>query len=111
MFWKDLKSWWVALIIFTIISIIFCWPIFHNFSNIGFMDGDWYVFINSVFEKTVKEFHQVPLWNPYYFGGNVAIANQEFPFISLTTIIVSVIAFLKRTIGTNQFGFGGSPGS
>ena len=72
----------MALSIFSIAAIIFCSPIFHNFSYLGQMDWDQFTFWNAVPRKTVLTYHQFPLWNPYGNGGNVLLAHPHSSFLS-----------------------------
>ena len=78
----NLKNNWTALIIFTIISLIVLFPIFTNISYLGTADWDQHFFYNAVPRKTILTYHQIPLWNPYYCGGNVLLAHPESAFLS-----------------------------
>ena len=52
-------------------------------------DYDWSLFFFhnlSVF-RTIVEFHEVPLWNPWYKGGMPLLANPQAPFVDLLFLL------------------------
>ncbi len=66
-------------------------PILKNINNWGPGDWDQHFFYNEVARKTILEFHQFPLWNPYYCGGNVMLANVQSGF--LTPFFIPILLF------------------
>jgi hypothetical protein len=54
------------------------------------MEWDWghHLFYYEVARKSILEFHQIPLWNPYHCGGNVMLANPQSVFLSPSFIFV-----------------------
>ncbi len=85
---SDKKELIYALIIFTLISVIFLFPIFKNIGYLGGYDWDQHYFYNEAPRKTLLEYKQIPLWNPYYCGGNVLLAHPESPFLNPFYIFV-----------------------
>ncbi|NQV08457.1 hypothetical protein HQ529_01245 [Candidatus Woesearchaeota archaeon] len=81
---------WISLIIFIIITLIFVSPIFKNFEYWGVGDWDQHVFYNDVPRKTILEYNQFPLWNPYYCGGNAMLAHPESSFLSPFYIFILI---------------------
>jgi len=80
---------------------MFLFPIFENFDKWGIHDWDQHQFYNGVPRKTILEYNQIPLWNPYYCGGNVMLANPQSGFLSpfyLTVLLFGVIHGLKINI-------------
>ena len=79
--WKRLS---VPLIITTIVSVVFCLPILRNITYWGQMDWDEVFFWGGVARKTILEYHQFPLWNPYCQGEGalVFIAYPNSYFLS-----------------------------
>tara|TARA_Y100000310_G_C20653060_1_gene800537 strand:+ start:218 stop:2026 length:1809 start_codon:yes stop_codon:yes gene_type:complete len=82
------KNKWVALLIFVILSLLFLFPIFNNFTNWGVHDWDQHYFYNGVPRRTILEFKQFPLWNPYYCGGTPMLANPQSAFLSPVYILI-----------------------
>jgi hypothetical protein len=80
-----------ALVIFAAISLIFAHPIFQNLKNWGIHDWDQHLMYNGVPRLALVEFKQAPLWNPYYCGGNVMLANPQSSFLS--PLFVFIIIF------------------
>ena len=77
-----------ALIVFSFVSIIFLFPVFKNIGYLGWHDWDQHYFYNEAPRKTLLEYKQFPLWNPYYCGGNVLLAHPESTFLNPFYIFV-----------------------
>jgi hypothetical protein len=91
----------VALIVFIILSTIHVSPILKNICNRGIFDWDQHFFFHEVPRETIVRYNQFPLWNPYYFGGNVLLANTQTRFLSPSFIFIllfGTIAGLKLEI-------------
>ena len=56
----------------------------------GTFDWGYFFFLAEVDRKTVVEFGQLPLWNPYYCGGAVHLANPQTYFLSPTFLFIAV---------------------
>ncbi len=82
--WAPTASVGVAL---TIAGLAFVAPIFAHPSFWGISDWDQHLFYHEAARRTLVEFHQLPLWNPYYCGGTVQLANPQSrvasPFFAL----------------------------
>ncbi len=74
----------VPLFIFTVLSVLFCHSILSNLTAWGILDWDQHFFYHAVPRETIVRYHQFPLWNPYYCGGNVMLANMQARFLSPT---------------------------
>ena len=89
-----LKKHFVALGIFSLLSVVFCAPILHDIYMWGIHDWDQHFFYNAVPRKSLLKYHQFPLWNPYYCGGNVMLANPQSAFLS--PLFIVEIFILKK---------------
>jgi len=87
-FWRS--STFIAFCVFVILSILFCHSIFKNITYWGSYDWDQHFLYHGVPRDTLVRFHQFPLWNPYYCGGNVMLANTQARFMSPTFLFVLV---------------------
>lgn len=70
-------------------------------NNWGTLDWDQHFLYHAVPLRTITEFHQFPLWNPYYCGGNVMLANPQSNFLSplfLLELLFGAVAGLKLEI-------------
>lgn len=76
-----MREWLLNLIIFSEIAIIFLFPVLLNFDYWGIGDWDQFFFFTEVQRKTIMEYHQIPLWNPYCSGGNVMLAHPLSSFL------------------------------
>ncbi len=90
-----------AVIILAAIALIFILPIFSNFSYWGANDWDQHMLYHGSARISLLKYHQFPLWNPFYCGGNVLLANPQSPFLSpffLFVLIFGTVAGLKLEI-------------
>jgi hypothetical protein len=95
-----------AIVIFLVVSILFTLPVLQNFDHWGRWDWDINTFITAVPRSTILEYHQLPLWNPYYCGGNVMLANPLSNFLSpffIFVLVFGAIAGLKLQIVSHLF--------
>ncbi len=73
-------------IIFPLILIVaalaFISPVLSRIHNVGVSDWDSHFFFYAVPVRTILEFGQFPLWNPYYCGGNAMLASPESSFLA-----------------------------
>src|SRR3989344_3861453 len=51
---------------------------------LGISDWDYYFSYHHTLRESILRFHTFPEWNPYTCGGSAALADPEFPVISLT---------------------------
>ncbi len=72
------------LLLFTCIASIYTFPIFQYIHNWGIQDWDQHLFYHAVPRKTIVEYGQIPLWNPYYVGGTVMLANPQSRLLAPT---------------------------
>ena len=57
-------------------------PLFSHIGNFGIRDWDQHIFYFGSVIKSVTEFRQFPLWNPWYCGGSVLFQNPQVPLLS-----------------------------
>lgn len=110
-------------LIFILISLCFTFSIFKSAQNLGIRDWDQHLFYHEVPRITMKQYHQIPLWNPYYCGGTVMLANPQSriatPFFILHLVFGTILGikieillhlalgligmyFLSRIMGLNK---------
>ena len=85
----------VVLPLFAALALAFTSPLWEHPQNLGHGDWLWYHFMWESARKTLVDFHELPLWNPFYCGGNVALANPagvglsplHWPLLALPTAI------------------------
>ena len=76
------RSALIPLVIFVCAASILCRAVFYKIGNWGIDDWDQHLFYHAVPRDTILRYHQFPLWNPYYCGGNVMLANPQARFLS-----------------------------
>lgn len=93
---ERLQNWKVAIGIFLLVTFLFTFPLFSLLKNWGMHDWDQHLFYEGAARRTILEFHQFPLWNPWQCGGSVLLANPQSPFLSihfpLTLLLGEVVA-------------------
>jgi len=91
----------IAVLVFILISVVYCLPVLRNMSFLGQMDWDQFTFWSAVPRETILKYHQFPLWNPYANGGNVLLAHPHSCFLSplyITVLLFGPIIGLKLQI-------------
>ena len=69
-------------VLYAVLAIIFCWPLFEQPQGLGANDWDQHLFYYGVVLKNVVEYGQMPYWNPWYCGGNVMWQNPQIALLS-----------------------------
>jgi hypothetical protein len=67
--------------------VVVCWPVLQSGTGWGVQDWDQHFFYYESPRRTILEFAQFPLWNPWYCGGNPAFANPQFPGLTLSFLL------------------------
>jgi len=81
----------IPITLFSIIAVIYTFPIFENIFYWGQMDWDQFTFWNAVPREAILRYHQFPLWNLYANGGNVLLAHPHSPFLSPMYLFVLIL--------------------
>lgn len=76
------------LLFFSLVALIYTLPIYRQITYWGIQDWDFHFFFNGVPRKTLLEYGQVPLWNPYSDGGTVMLAYPESQFLTPAFLFV-----------------------
>lgn len=98
---RNIESNSTALLIFVLISIAFLSPVLTNFDYYGINDWNAWSFRYETQRKTILDYHQIPLWNPYPHGGNTLIGHPAMPFFSpafILTLLFGTIYGLKVSL-------------
>ncbi|HLF66373.1 MAG TPA: hypothetical protein VI522_02025, partial [Gammaproteobacteria bacterium] len=93
-------------LLFGIIALLYTLPIFKDINNWGIQDWDQHLFYHGVPRTTLLEYGQLPLWNPYYVGGTVMLANPQSRVLSpsfLLILLFGPVAGLKVDIWLHLF--------
>lgn len=77
-----LKRALVPASVFLAVSLVLLFPIFKAIGNIGVSDWDSQLFYHGASVKTILEYGQFPLWNPYHCGGNTMLASPEISYLA-----------------------------
>lgn len=72
------------------VSAVFVSPIFRNIENFGVLDWDWNLFVQEVPRRTILDHRQIPLWNPYEFGGLPMLGSPWSRWLSPSFVLVLV---------------------
>ena len=67
---------------YALLSLVFCWPLFARPFGVGLLDWDQHLFYYAEALKNVVEYGQLPLWSPWYCGGNVLWQNPRVALLS-----------------------------
>lgn len=79
--WLQRNGEWLALAVILLLGLAFVAPIFENVTYTGSVDWDQFCFWDEAARKTILEYNQFPLWNPYSNGGRPLLANPQSGFL------------------------------
>jgi len=71
-----------------LVALLYTLPIFRNIHNLGIQDWDQHLFYHAVPRTSLLEYGQIPLWNPYYVGGTVLLANPQSRVLSPSFLLI-----------------------
>ncbi len=77
-----MKKLVIPLAFFSLLTLALLSPILSNITYWGQHDWDQHFLYHGTAELSIKKFHQFPLWNPFYCGGNPYIANPQTPILT-----------------------------
>ncbi|MFH1408273.1 MAG: hypothetical protein ABIH34_00025 [Nanoarchaeota archaeon] len=83
-----MKQKWIAPCIFLAVSTMFMIPLLSHITWWGGQDWDQHFFYHEAPRKTILEYGQFPLWNPWYCGGTALLANPQSVFMAPQFIFV-----------------------
>jgi hypothetical protein len=81
----------IMFVFFLILASAFLLPIFQNLDYRGRHDWENFYALTYVPLKSLFEYHQLPLWNPYLCGGMSLVAEPELGFYSPQTIPILLL--------------------
>lgn len=69
------------LLLFALLTLLYCRAVLFNLQSWSNND-DWdqHFFYNITVYRNLVEFGELPLWNPWYLGGNPQLANPQIQF-------------------------------
>ena len=82
------KAACAAALVSVLLAFAATWPVLLRFDHWGRGDWDQHFFYQAVPRRTLLEYGQWPLWNPWYCGGMVMLANPQSRFLSPTFSLV-----------------------
>ena len=77
-----------VILFFAVIAFVFALPVFYHLNNWGILDWDQHLFYHAAPRITLLEYGQFPLWNPYYCGGTVLLANPQSRLLSPSFLLI-----------------------
>ncbi|MBI4950110.1 MAG: hypothetical protein HY955_08205 [Deltaproteobacteria bacterium] len=79
---------YAPLAVLAALALIYISPVLADIRNIGVADWDSQLFYHAAPLKTMLEYGQFPLWNPYFCGGAPMLASPELSFLSPAYVFV-----------------------
>lgn len=75
-------QWPGAALALSLVILLAMLPLIYSTGQLAISDWDFYLSYFTHLQRTVQDYHQFPLWNPWICGGTSAIGDPEFPVIS-----------------------------
>ena len=83
-----MKSKLLLIAVILALGILFSVPIITNLQNWGTHDWDQHFAFHEAARKSIVEYGQFPLWNPWMCGGNLLLANPQSTFLNPAFVFV-----------------------
>src|SRR5471030_1126662 len=87
---------WLVWALYLALALAFCWPLFEHPQALGAMDWDQHHFYYGSFLRNVVDYAQLPLWNPWYCGGDVQWQNPQIALLSPVYPMTAVMSLSWR---------------
>ena len=101
----------LATVLAGLAALFFCSDVLHNIDHWGQYDWDLFFFHTHSVYRSVAEFGELPLWNPWYCGGFPMIGNPQAasldPFFLLDLLIGPIVAIKLKIVAHYAIGLGG----
>ncbi len=78
----------VLALFLALVALVYTLPIFRNPTYFGIQDWDQHLFYHGVPANTILQYGQIPLWNPYYVGGTVLLANPQSRLLEPSFLLI-----------------------
>jgi hypothetical protein len=86
----------IRLAVFAIVALIATWPLLSSAGSLnGYRDSHPLVQYEESARRTIVEFGQVPLWDPYYCGGMDGVGTPQSRFVSPSFLLTLVFGTLR----------------
>lgn len=76
-------------------TVGYCMPILSDLDRWGWYDWDLFFFHAGAHYRSVVEFGELPLWNPWYLGGFPSIGNPQAPFLDPWFVLDLLFGFVR----------------
>ena len=110
--WFLKKNQLVLIVVSVIAAVLFGSDLLHDFSYWGYHDGVHYQFHFVSTYRSIVEFAEAPLWNPWYLGGMPLLANpQTFvpdPWFLVDLLMGPIPAIRIKIVGQFALGLAGA---
>lgn len=83
-------QWPAAILLLIFITPLALLGFWYSSGELGIADWDLYFPYHHYLRRTLLEFKQFPLWNPWTCGGTAALADPEFPLFTPTFLIETI---------------------
>ncbi|MDA1169342.1 MAG: YfhO family protein [bacterium] len=84
----QIKWQWIgAALIICIFSLLSTLPYIFRPGDWGIYDWDYRHSLSHIYQTTIREYHQFPLWNPYICGGTAALGDPEFAVLTPSFVL------------------------
>lgn len=78
------RAWLIASCMLVIVTPLALGGFWFSDGPLGISDWDYYFSYHHFLRQSILEHHTFPLWNPYTCGGTAALADPEFPVMTVT---------------------------
>lgn len=82
----SVNKMWIGVL--AAVATLYTLPVYQNIHAWGIQDWDFSFFHYAVPRQALMDFHQLPLWNPYAFGGMPMLGDPESLFCQPLFLVI-----------------------
>ncbi|MFN0208048.1 MAG: hypothetical protein ACKVS6_17215 [Planctomycetota bacterium] len=87
-FLRSYRELLVVSVCAAVVAFLFTWRNFLQIENWGICDWDQHLAYHEVTRRTILQYGEIPLWNPYNSGGFPDLANAQSRVLSPTFVLI-----------------------
>lgn len=91
------KTWWrLALFVVLAVAAKAIW-LWRAGAMVDYRDAQYFTVFEDAARISISDYHQMPLWNPYYCGGVYALGTPSARFTSPTVLLSMLFGVLRAS--------------
>ena len=91
------RTWWRLAAFATLAVVAQLFWLWHAGAMVDYRDAQYFTLFEDAARRSVVDYHQLPLWNPYYCGGIYALGTPSARFAAPTFLFTLIFGVLRSS--------------